>query len=212
MNLPFSRRRDLLKSLLAAPDDPLRVSPLLRAPSGEVLEAVRKLGLEGVVGKRIDFIYEPGERSGAWIKHRTNREQEFPSDFSHGTYFGLARWGHAGDGGLAEHGAMFETAAGINLHQLTHSEWLPTDVSGFESRWPDHLQIVTVKHGRFKNWACGSKTVLATGDGGLANAAEQEGLRVWNCLKSPNHQKCVLDSPPRLVASFGVRWASSLNR
>jgi ATP-dependent DNA ligase len=76
-NLPFSRRRELLETLLAVPEEPLRLSPLLRAPSGEVLEAVRKLGLEGVVGKRIDSIYEPGERSGAWIKHRTNREQEF---------------------------------------------------------------------------------------------------------------------------------------
>jgi ATP-dependent DNA ligase len=55
----------------------LRLSPLLRAPSGQVLEAVRKLGLEGDVGKRIGSIYEPGERSAAWIKHRTNREQEF---------------------------------------------------------------------------------------------------------------------------------------
>ena len=63
--------------MLAAPEDPLRLSPLLRAPSGEVLEAVRKLGLEGVVGKRIGSIYEPGKRSGAWIKLRTNREQEF---------------------------------------------------------------------------------------------------------------------------------------
>ena len=63
--------------MLAAPEDPLRLSPLLRAPSGQVLEAVRKLGLEGVVGKRIGSTYEPGERSGAWIKHRTNREQEF---------------------------------------------------------------------------------------------------------------------------------------
>ena len=62
MNFPFSRRRALLERLLAAPKDPLRLSPLLRAPSGEVLEAVRKLGLEGVVGKRIDSIYEPGER------------------------------------------------------------------------------------------------------------------------------------------------------
>ena len=59
------------------PKDPLRLSPLLQAPSGQVLEAVRKLGLEGVVGKRIDSIYEPGERSGAWIKLRTNMEQEF---------------------------------------------------------------------------------------------------------------------------------------
>ena len=38
---------------------------------------MRKLGLEGVVGKRIDSTYEPGERSGAWIKHRANREQDF---------------------------------------------------------------------------------------------------------------------------------------
>jgi hypothetical protein len=62
---------------LPEPEDPLRLSPLLRAPSGQVLEAVRKLGLEGIVGKRIGSIYEPGERSGAWIKHRTNREQDF---------------------------------------------------------------------------------------------------------------------------------------
>jgi ATP-dependent DNA ligase len=29
------------------------------------------------VGKRTDTAYESGERSRAWIKHRTNREQEF---------------------------------------------------------------------------------------------------------------------------------------
>jgi ATP-dependent DNA ligase len=59
------------------PKDPVRLSPLLQAPSGQVLEAVRKLGLEGIVGKRIDSVYEPGERSGAWIKLRANMEQEF---------------------------------------------------------------------------------------------------------------------------------------
>jgi ATP-dependent DNA ligase len=74
LNLPIERRRELLASMLGAPEDPLRLSPLLRAPSGQVLEAVRKLGLEGVVGKRIGSTYEPGERSGAWIKHRTNLE------------------------------------------------------------------------------------------------------------------------------------------
>jgi bifunctional non-homologous end joining protein LigD len=77
VNLPFSRRREALESFLIAPKDPVRLSPLLQAPSGEVLEAVRNLGLEGVVGKRIDSAYEPGERSGAWIKLRTNLEQEF---------------------------------------------------------------------------------------------------------------------------------------
>ena len=38
---------------------------------------VRKLDLEGVVGKQLVSIYEPGERSGAWINHHTNIEQEF---------------------------------------------------------------------------------------------------------------------------------------
>ena len=77
VDLPIERRRELLVGVLGAPEDPLRVSPLLQAPSSQVLEAVRKLGLEGVVGKRIDSAYEPGERSGAWIKHRTSLEQEF---------------------------------------------------------------------------------------------------------------------------------------
>ncbi len=44
VNLPFSRRRELLESLLTAAEDPLRLSPLLRGSSGDVLEAVRKLG------------------------------------------------------------------------------------------------------------------------------------------------------------------------
>ena len=60
-----------------SPKDPVRLSPLLQAPSDQILEAVRKHGLEGVVGKRTDSHYEPGERSGAWLKLRTNLEQEF---------------------------------------------------------------------------------------------------------------------------------------
>ena len=50
VNVGIERRRDLLGRMLPEPEDPLRLSPLLRAPSGQVLEAVRKLGLEGVVG------------------------------------------------------------------------------------------------------------------------------------------------------------------
>jgi bifunctional non-homologous end joining protein LigD len=57
VSLAIERRRELLERLFAAPDDPLRLSPLLRAPAGQVLEAVRKLGMEGVVGKRIASTY-----------------------------------------------------------------------------------------------------------------------------------------------------------
>jgi ATP-dependent DNA ligase len=74
MTLPIERRRALLHSMFSASKDPLRLSPLLGAPSDQILEEVRKLGLEGVVAKRIDSIYEPGERAarehGAGVCHR----------------------------------------------------------------------------------------------------------------------------------------------
>jgi bifunctional non-homologous end joining protein LigD len=77
LDVPLERRRALLASLLASAKDPLRLSAQLQAPSGQIIQAIRQLGLEGVVGKRIGSVYEPGERSGAWIKYRTNRAQEF---------------------------------------------------------------------------------------------------------------------------------------
>jgi bifunctional non-homologous end joining protein LigD len=74
---PIEERRELLGRLLGDPDDPIRLSPLLEAPPGQVLDAVRQLGLEGVIGKRARSVYEAGERSGAWIKQRADRAQEF---------------------------------------------------------------------------------------------------------------------------------------
>jgi bifunctional non-homologous end joining protein LigD len=77
LSLPLERRCELLDGVLRLRKDPLRLSQRLEASPGHVLEAVRKLGLEGVIGKKIGSIYEPGQRSGAWIKHRLNRAQEF---------------------------------------------------------------------------------------------------------------------------------------
>jgi DNA ligase D-like protein (predicted ligase) len=75
--LPLVERRALLKSLLAIRDGRIRIADYIEAGAGEVLAAVREQGLEGIVGKRRDSIYEPGKRSGAWIKHRLNLGQEF---------------------------------------------------------------------------------------------------------------------------------------
>ena len=49
----------------------------LKAAPHELLAAVRAQGLEGIIGKRKDSVYEPGKRSGAWIKFRVNAGQEF---------------------------------------------------------------------------------------------------------------------------------------
>jgi bifunctional non-homologous end joining protein LigD len=75
--LPIERRRERLNEFLDAPADPVRLSPLLQAPAGHILEAVERLGLEGIVGKKNGSIYEAGKCSGAWIKLRTSHEQEF---------------------------------------------------------------------------------------------------------------------------------------
>lgn len=76
-DLPIENRRERLGVMLGQPADPIRLSPLLDASSDQITEAVRQLGLEGVVGKRKASRYEAGERSGAWIKHRLDRQQEF---------------------------------------------------------------------------------------------------------------------------------------
>ena len=41
-----------------------------------MLAAVRQQGLEGVIAKRKDSLYEPGKRTGSWVKCRVNRGQE----------------------------------------------------------------------------------------------------------------------------------------
>lgn len=50
------------------------------APPGtaeQVIDAASQLSLEGVIAKRKDSRYESGERSGAWLKLKLDRQQEF---------------------------------------------------------------------------------------------------------------------------------------
>jgi bifunctional non-homologous end joining protein LigD len=75
--LPLVERRALLKSLVTIRDPRIRISNYIEAGADEVLAAVREQQLEGIVGKRRDSRYEPGKRSGAWIKHRVTLGQEF---------------------------------------------------------------------------------------------------------------------------------------
>jgi ATP-dependent DNA ligase len=53
------------------------INRTLRAAPKDLLSAAREQGLEGIIGKRKDSVYQPGKRSGAWIKYRVNRGQEF---------------------------------------------------------------------------------------------------------------------------------------
>jgi ATP-dependent DNA ligase len=73
---PLIERRKIL-STLAFQSEWLRIAAYFEASSDNLLRAAREQQLEGIVGKLRDSRYEPGKRSGAWIKHRHNLGQEF---------------------------------------------------------------------------------------------------------------------------------------
>jgi AbrB family looped-hinge helix DNA binding protein len=57
--------------------EPVRYSPELRGRMRDLIQSVKAQRLEGLIAKRRDSLYEPGKRSGAWLKMRVNRGQEF---------------------------------------------------------------------------------------------------------------------------------------
>jgi len=75
-NLPLSQRREFLRQFVK-PGSRIRISEQFEVSATEMLSAVREQKLEGVVAKRRDSAYQPGKRTGAWIKYRVNRGQEF---------------------------------------------------------------------------------------------------------------------------------------
>jgi bifunctional non-homologous end joining protein LigD len=52
-------------------------STAFEAKPADLIRAAKDLGLEGIVAKRKDSVYEPGRRSGAWQKYKLNQSQEF---------------------------------------------------------------------------------------------------------------------------------------
>ncbi|HMJ81929.1 MAG TPA: non-homologous end-joining DNA ligase [Vicinamibacterales bacterium] len=71
-------RRDLLeRKVLPTLAEPVRYTGELQASLRDLIHSVKAQGLEGLVAKRRTSHYEPGRRSGAWMKMRVNRGQEF---------------------------------------------------------------------------------------------------------------------------------------
>ena len=75
---PLDRRREpLLSRVLPGLAEPIRHSPTLDADLSDLVASARAQGLEGLVAKRRDSVYEIGQRTGAWQKMRINKGQEF---------------------------------------------------------------------------------------------------------------------------------------
>ncbi len=74
---PLHERKAQLEELLQKPPGILRYSASLEGNAKALLQKASKMGLEGLVGKQSDSTYEPGRRSGRWIKLKLHHEQEF---------------------------------------------------------------------------------------------------------------------------------------
>jgi ATP-dependent DNA ligase len=74
-HIPLLERRNLLRSMSLS--EPMRLLEYFETSASQTLEVVRQHALEGVVAKRLDSPYEPGQRSGAWVKHRIAQQDDF---------------------------------------------------------------------------------------------------------------------------------------
>ncbi|MGC4072020.1 MAG: non-homologous end-joining DNA ligase [Nibricoccus sp.] len=77
LHTPLTERKALLEKLLRKAPPAIRFSASLTGKLPALMKRAQHLGLEGLIGKRPDSLYESGKRSGAWIKLKLSHEQEF---------------------------------------------------------------------------------------------------------------------------------------
>jgi len=77
---PLSKRREILTEVLkSVTKEPSAIafSENIDADPSDLIRAVKEFGFEGIIAKRKDSCYEPGKRTGAWLKYKVNKGQEF---------------------------------------------------------------------------------------------------------------------------------------
>jgi DNA ligase D-like protein (predicted ligase) len=75
-SLPLIERRKLLAGIKIR-SSWICISEQFNISAADMISAVRQQGLEGVIGKCKDSLYEAGKRTGSWVKMRINKGQEF---------------------------------------------------------------------------------------------------------------------------------------
>jgi bifunctional non-homologous end joining protein LigD len=75
--LPLLERKKILEREVSDRAAQILVTEFSEGSAAGMLREVKERRLEGLIAKRADSVYEPGERSGAWVKHRVNQGQEF---------------------------------------------------------------------------------------------------------------------------------------
>lgn len=123
--LPYRERRRLLGELgLEGPN--WRVPAHHEGDGEALLAATAEQGLEGIVAKRLDSVYEPGRRSGAWLKVKNVGRQEVV----------VGGWS-PGEGGRA--GSLGALCVGVHDDEGA-LRYVGKVGTGFDAGWLDRLQ------------------------------------------------------------------------
>jgi bifunctional non-homologous end joining protein LigD len=125
VGLPYVQRRELLESLELSGAH-WQLSPSVIGGGADMLEASRRMGIEGVVAKRLASPYRPGRRSDEWIKVKNIHTQDVViggytvGDGRRASTFGALLLGIPGPDGLAYVGSVGTGFDGRALDDLTH--------------------------------------------------------------------------------------------
>jgi bifunctional non-homologous end joining protein LigD len=76
MGLALSERQAILKAILPAGDDTIRLSQIFTSGGLDFFAAAKKMGLEGIMAKRASSEYSPDSRNKQWLKIKVNQRQE----------------------------------------------------------------------------------------------------------------------------------------
>jgi ATP-dependent DNA ligase len=78
LQVPLYFRREVLRRIFEdSKAAPIGLSENIEAAPTDLIRVAKEFGFEGIVAKRKDSLYESGKRTGAWVKCRVNRGQEF---------------------------------------------------------------------------------------------------------------------------------------
>jgi bifunctional non-homologous end joining protein LigD len=78
--VPLQGRREILTEIFQdyiGKAGPIALSEILDANPADLVRVVKEFGFEGIIAKRKDSTYESGKRTGAWLKYKVNKSQEF---------------------------------------------------------------------------------------------------------------------------------------
>lgn len=75
-DLPLLQRKKVLEAVVR-PDRIVKLVQSLGQDGEIAFEACFKNGLEGIVGKQVNSVYEPGKRTRQWVKVKTAQSSEF---------------------------------------------------------------------------------------------------------------------------------------